>query len=57
MKDQECLTETGLSVGTPLYMNSDQATGYQVVGTASNTYALARVFYEMSEELRLSGQS
>ncbi|NNF13395.1 MAG: serine/threonine-protein kinase [Gemmatimonadetes bacterium] len=41
------LTETGLSVGTPYYMSPEQATGDQVVGAASDTFALACVLYEM----------
>jgi len=41
------LTETGLSIGTPYYMSPEQATGDQVVGPASDTYALACVLYEM----------
>ena len=41
------LTETGLSIGTPFYMSPEQATGDQVVGPASDTYALACVLYEM----------
>jgi serine/threonine-protein kinase len=41
------LTETGLSVGTPFYMSPEQATGDQVVGPATDTYALACVLYEM----------
>ncbi|MFC1790852.1 protein kinase [Gemmatimonadota bacterium] len=41
------LTETGLSVGTPFYMSPEQATGDQVVGPSSDTYALACVLYEM----------
>ena len=41
------LTETGLSVGTPYYMSPEQATGDQVVGPASDIYALACVLYEM----------
>jgi len=41
------LTETGLSVGTPFYMSPEQATGDQMVGPASDTYALACVLYEM----------
>ena len=41
------LTETGLSVGTPYYMSPEQATGDQAVGTASDTYALGCVLYEM----------
>ena len=41
------LTETGLSVGTPHYMSPEQATGDQHVGTATDTYALGCVLYEM----------
>jgi serine/threonine-protein kinase len=41
------LTETGLSVGTPFYMSPEQATGDQIVGPASDTYALGCVLYEM----------
>ena len=41
------LTETGLSLGTPYYMSPEQATGDQIVGPASDTYALACVLYEM----------
>jgi serine/threonine-protein kinase len=41
------LTETGLSVGTPYYMSPEQATGDQVVGPATDTYALGCVLYEM----------
>ena len=41
------LTETGLSVGTPYYMSPEQATGDQILGAASDIYALACVLYEM----------
>ena len=41
------LTETGLSVGTPFYMSPEQATGDQILGPATDTYALACVLYEM----------
>jgi serine/threonine-protein kinase len=41
------LTETGLSLGTPFYMSPEQATGDQVIGPASDTYALACVLYEL----------
>jgi hypothetical protein len=41
------LTETGLSLGTPHYMSPEQATGDRSVGSATDTYALACVLYEM----------
>ena len=41
------MTETGLSLGTPHYMSPEQATGDQTVGTATDTYALGCVLYEM----------
>jgi serine/threonine-protein kinase len=41
------LTETGLSLGTPYYMSPEQATGDQMVGPASDIYALAAMLYEM----------
>jgi serine/threonine-protein kinase len=41
------LTETGLSLGTPYYMSPEQATGDQIIGPASDTYALACVLYEL----------
>ena len=41
------LTETGLSLGTPYYMSPEQATGDQVVGPSTDTYALGAVLYEM----------
>ena len=43
----ERLTETGLSLGTPYYMSPEQATGDQVVGPSTDTYALGCVLYEM----------
>jgi serine/threonine-protein kinase len=41
------LTETGLSVGTPFYMSPEQATGDQLVGPATDIYALGAVLYEL----------
>lgn len=41
------LTETGLSVGTPLYMSPEQAIGDQTVGRSSDIFSLACVLYEM----------
>lgn len=41
------LTETGLSVGSPLYMSPEQATGNSNVGAASDIWCLGCVLYEM----------
>ena len=41
------MTETGLSLGTPFYMSPEQATGDQLVGPSTDTYALGSVLYEM----------
>jgi serine/threonine-protein kinase len=41
------LTETGLSLGTPHYMSPEQATGDQMVGAATDIYALGCVLYQM----------
>ncbi len=40
------LTETGMAVGTPLYMSPEQAVGEEV-GATSDLYSLACVLYEM----------
>ena len=42
----EKLTETGVAVGTPLYMSPEQAVGEQV-GPTSDIYSLACMLYEM----------
>ncbi|HXG45235.1 MAG TPA: serine/threonine-protein kinase [Gemmatimonadales bacterium] len=41
------LTETGLRVGTPLYMSPEQAAGEPVIDGRSDQYSLACVVYEM----------
>src|SRR5437868_2559211 len=41
------LTETGLALGTPLYMSPEQATGQRELDARTDIYSLACVVYEM----------
>jgi Tol biopolymer transport system component len=41
------VTQTGLSLGTPLYMSPEQATGDRIIDGRSDQYSLAAMTYEM----------
>ncbi len=41
------LTQTGVAVGTPVYMSPEQATGERTLGPSSDIYALGAICFEL----------